>query len=175
LAAKNREEAARQAARAAVERRLGEEVQRFAAAATLPPEEIQRRAQQYQQWQEQFFKLPPAQRLAASAKERRRVEEWSVAHQLAPPVNRTLALLLGRFTPSQWAALRQNRPLRFSTDPRPGELLLPDETARAFRSAHPSMYDGWGYGDTEFAEKERQKQREMETEWAAAPGYQVTI
>jgi hypothetical protein len=175
LAAKQREEALRQAARAEVERRLGEEVTRFAAVAALPAKQIESLSQQYEQWHEQFFKLPPTQRSAAWAKQGRRMEELSVAHRLAAPVNRTLALLLGRLTPQQWATLRQNRPLRFSTDPKPGELLLPDETARAFRAAHPSMDDSWRYGNTEFAEKERQKQREMETEWAAAPGYQAVI
>lgn len=181
LAARNREEAARAAARTMVERRLGDEVRRCAEVAVLPAGRVQELAAEDQRWRDQFFQLPPAQRSVVWAREqsdpavRRQRELASTAHRLRSPVNRTLALLLGHLTAAQWAVLRQDRPLRFSTDPQPGEQLLPDETARAFRSAQPSMDDSWRYGDTEFAEKERQKQRNMEREWAGAAGYRVAV
>jgi hypothetical protein len=181
LAARNREEAAREAARAAVEQRLADQVRRFAAVAALPPQQVQELAAEHQRWNDQFFQLPPAQRSAVWQKEqsdpalRRQREQTATAHQLRSSVNRTLALLLGRLTPAEWAALRQGQPLILSTDPQPGERLLPEETARAFRAARPSMDDSWRYGDTEFAEKERQKQRNMESEWSAAGGYRVVL
>jgi hypothetical protein len=162
LAGKQREEALRQSALAAAQQRLGEEVLRFAETAALPPKQLQSMAEQYRRWHETFFKLPPAQRSAGWAKERRQIQRLSVANRLSSPVNRTLALLLGHLTPEQWGLLRQGRPLLFSTNPQPGEVMLPEAMSRAFRAAHPSMDDSWRYGDTEFAEKERQKQRSME-------------
>jgi hypothetical protein len=175
LAARNREEALRQAALADVQRRLAEEVRRFAEVAALPTQQLQALAEQHRRWNERFFQLPPAQRPAVWAKEGRQMRRASTAYGLRSPVNRTLALLVGRLSPQQWAALRQGRALLYSNDPRRGEQLLPAEISQAFRSARPSMDDTWRYGDAEYAEKERQKQRNMEVEWAAASGYRVTV
>jgi hypothetical protein len=175
LAAKNREEAARQAARTAVEKRLNEEVHQFAEVAALPESQIQEMAEQYRRWLERFFALPPPQRGAVRAKEWTQVRRLSIARRLGSSVDRTLALLLGRLSPQQWGLLRQGRSLLLSSEPGEGEMPLPEATARAFRSARPSMDSGWRFGDEEATQRQRDRQREMEAEWAAASGYRVAV
>jgi hypothetical protein len=175
LASKNREEALRQASAAAAEQRLAEEIRRFAEAASLPTPRLQALARQNEQWLERFFKLPPAQREAVRQKEWKQMEPARLAARLGSPVGRALAAHMGRLAPADWAVLRQGQPLFLSSDPRPGERLLPPEMASTFRAARPVMDDGWRYGNTEHAEQERQKQREMETEWAQAGGFRVAL
>src|SRR6266852_5749576 len=98
-----------------------------------------------------------------------------MAEQLASPVARCEAALLGQLTPPQWALLRKGQPLVFSTEPQESEIPLPDEIARAFHAARPDMGNGMQYGDPVHEEQERERQQNLKTEWAAATGYQVRI
>src|SRR5260370_40195914 len=118
-----------------------------------------------------MIRRPPRSTLFPYTTLFRSMKRPGIASRLASPVNRSLALLLGRLTPQQWAFLREGRPLIFSTDPHRGELLLPEEMAGAFRSARPNMDSSWRFGDAEMAEQERRRQRELEAQWAAAAGY----
>jgi hypothetical protein len=175
VASRKNEEALREAAFAGVEKRLRESVAETVQVAALPPAEIDRLAEEQRQWAERFYKLPYARRLAEMEKLGDRMKRPSLASRLASSVNRSLALLLGRLSPEQWASLREGRPLVFSTLPQPGQLLLPEEMARDFRAAHPNMDSSWRFGNAEMAEQERQRQRDLEAQWAAATGYQATI
>jgi beta-lactamase regulating signal transducer with metallopeptidase domain len=176
LASKQREEAFRQAALAGAQARLQAQIAQAVAVATLPPAELQRLAQEYDRWHDWFYhQLSYAQRVALGPKEWNRMDRPGMAFRLASPVNHALAVLLGRLTPPQWAVLRAGQPLIFSSDAQPGQLLLPEEMVRTFRSARPNMDDGWRYADAAKTAQEQQRQRGREAQWAAASGYQVTI
>src|SRR5438132_6697580 len=113
--------------------------------------------------------------MLAGPESRREMDRLHVARQLASPVNRAMAALLGHLTPPQWETLRAGHPLTVSTDAQPDELGLPEATARIFRSARPSMDDGRRDTDPELVAREQQRQREQQAQWVGASGYRVTI
>src|SRR2546430_15802149 len=104
-----------------------------------------------------FRSLPYAERLAVSMRDRALQKQFFMAEQLASPVTRGEAALLGQITPAQWALLRQGQPLVFSTEPPHGELPLPDEIARAFDGAQPRMGSETHYGSPERQKAERER------------------
>jgi hypothetical protein len=175
LAGRQREENLRHAALADVEKRLREQVRGYAQMAMLPPIELQRQAEEYDRWREWFFKLPYSQRMLLGPGERGKEERLGRAQKLSSPVNRSLAQIVGRLSAAQWSALRAGQKLTFSSDPQPGELLLPVSMMQAFRTARPPMQTGWGFSDAAIREEEQQRQRDREVQWAAATGYRVTV
>jgi hypothetical protein len=175
LASKQREQALRQAALADSQRRLQEQIARFVEVASLPPAQLHRLIEEYEHWRDHFEHLPFAQRMALGPKEWRGMARPQAAWLIASPVNHSLATLLGRVSPQQWAMLHAGQSLIFSSDPQPGALLLSEEMIHAFRSARPNMDNGWRFGDAAMTQQEQQHQREREAQWAAASGYQVTI
>jgi hypothetical protein len=101
-----------------------------------------------------------------------------ITRQLRAPIPRVQARLLGQLSPEQWAALWEGKPLRFSTDPGPGELPLPEETERVFRSSQPTVHPPGipiRYSDPPREESERRREQAMQQEWAAAAGFRVTV
>src|SRR2546430_10159148 len=54
-----------------------------------------------------FRSLPYAERLAVSMRDRALQKQFLMAEELASPVTRGEAALLGQITPAQWALLRQ--------------------------------------------------------------------
>jgi hypothetical protein len=109
---------------------------------------------------------------------REEARRMGVARMLAAPIPRTLAGLLGRLSPAQWAVLREGRPLVFSTDRQPSELPLPEEIHRVLRASQPTMYPPGArpvFRDSNEEERARQREKEMQEGWAAATGYRVSI
>src|SRR5207253_1535715 len=104
-----------------------EEVARAVRMAALPMEQLQR--------------LKEA--AARQVKERKPLlPEQALAMELAEPVSRALAQMLGRLSAEQWALLQRGEPLNFATEPGAGEMRLPEEMARLFRAARPEMNIG---------------------------------
>jgi hypothetical protein len=175
VAGKRREEALRQAALAAAWQQLGEQIPEYVRMAARPPAEIERLLAEQKRWVEHLFQLPYAERLAVGMKDRALQKQFFMAEQLASPVTRSEAALLGQLRPAQWAQLRQGQPLVFSTDPQAGEIPLPDEIARALHGAQPRMGSETHYGSPERQKEERERRQELKTAWAEANGYQVRI
>jgi hypothetical protein len=175
VAARKREEAAREATFAAVQKQLDEEIRQHVKLAALPPEEVRQLGTEYDRWRQRFFGLPWPQRQKVARVEWAQIRRPRMARRLTSDANRALAVLLGRLTPPQWAQLRKEQPLVLSTHPQPGQLPLPPDIARLLRDARPSMASGHGSSDPAETERERQNQRTMEAQWAAAAGHTVTV
>lgn len=95
--------------------------------------------------------------------------------RLRSPVNRMLALTLATLPPPLLERIVQGQPVTFSTEPHPGEERMLSGMSGEFRAARPRMGDAWSYGNAEVAAKEREQQRHMEEEWAAASGYRAVL
>src|SRR5439155_18834053 len=119
LAARQREEALRQATSADARKRFQEAVDLTLKMATLPPAQIEQLLQEGEQHSRELAKLPPEQQrlLWDSPAE----AEWRRRHYPAgylwSPIGRALAGLLGRLSSQQWAVLNQGQLLIFTTDP----------------------------------------------------------
>jgi hypothetical protein len=180
LPSKQREEALRRAALGDVEKRFQETLKRYLEVAAMSPDQIQALEKYPQQQFKELEKLSPEERQAfmTTPEMQEKMQRANVARQLALPLPRALAGLLSRLTTQQWAVLREDRTLTLSTDPQPGELRLPAETARTFREAQPVMYPPGvtvRFSDPNGEEQMRQREKQMQEQWAAATGYQVTL
>jgi hypothetical protein len=180
LASKQREAALREARIREDEQRFQREVRRCAEVAALSPEQIEAIAHGRDPQSEALHHLTREQQMAflGSPEAGEQMQRPMTARRLSAPIPRALAQFLGRLSPEQWAMLRQEQRLSFSTDPQPGDLPLPKETADVLRSSRSSLY---GPGETapsfdpKAAERVRQREQEMQEQWAAATGYEVTI
>jgi hypothetical protein len=123
--------------------------------------------------------MTPEQQKAAlnSAEEKEWNRRASLIFPLWSPIARSLAVLLGGLTSSQWSALLQDGELVFSTDPKRNELRLPEEIARTFRSSRPGLNPPEMYspGEPETEQRMHQWEQDGQAEWAAATGYRVKI
>jgi hypothetical protein len=175
LAGKQREASLRRAAIAGVEARFQRALEALITTASLPPEEIQQIIDETEQRWRERQKLPPEEQLAplSSPEEQERGRRWSAARQVRPPISRAMARLLGQLTPEQWARLREDGSLAFSSDPSNGVLPLPEETARAFRASQPGRDPKLLSSDPNFAELMRKQLQSARDAWAAATGYRV--
>jgi hypothetical protein len=138
-AGRAQEEALRQAACAEAEQRFQEEVRRYVEAAALSPEQVHAALQEVQRRRKELTKMTPAQRAALfrSPQEWERIRRAALIQRIASPLTRAMASLLGRLTPAQWASLRSEGALDFSSEPVTGEYPLPADLASAFRGNPP--------------------------------------
>lgn len=179
LAARQREAALRQAQMEAVEKRLRERLASHLQLATMPEEQFQRVLEEARKYQEEQQRLSPEQRQARlqSPEERAREQRSQDALQLWTPANRALTRLVGRMTPAQWAALREEGWIDFCTDPQPGEQRLPLEAENAFRArqTEPLPPQGPAGVDARIQEAQRQADQKAREDWASASGFRVTV
>jgi hypothetical protein len=176
LASKRREEALRQTLLAAAEQSFQDQLAICRELAGKSDEEMRRLWDDVVPRYERLVKLP-------------KDEQWAQAHTpqgfrdgyirtLWSPIIRSLAGFASRLSPEQWTALRSGRPLVSSSSPKRGELPLPSEVLRVFRTARHSLSppDRALYPTApEFEEKLRQGAREWQEGWAQAEGYQVSF
>ena len=114
----------------------------------------------------------------ASPEEQERSRRCTIARNLWTGTNRALTHMLQSLTPQQWQMLREEGWLTFSSDPRPGELRLPGEMEKTFRSSPSNQFrpDQAGiYNDPQAGERLRQQDQQFRETWAAATGYRVTM
>jgi hypothetical protein len=180
LAAKQREEALRQAQMVAVEKRLRERLASYVDLARMPEEKLQALLDTAQKHQEESQKLSPElrQALLRSPEERAREQQFADARALWTPANRALARLVGSLTPRQWNALRKEGWLNFCTDPQPGEERLPVEVEKAFQARQPGALPSLrpvSAADSTMVEEMRRGDEAAREQWASASGYRVTI
>jgi hypothetical protein len=180
LHSRQREEALRQGIAGDLEQRFRDEVALCAEMAALSQEQIEAIVEAGERRHQSWEKLPPEERgaLLSTPKEREQERRFGAAERLWSPMNRALARLIGSLSESQWAFLRQDQPIIFCTDPRPGELRLPVEIARIFRASPLKLSPPWAppfRSDPEAAERMRQREREAQEQWAAASGHGVIV
>src|SRR5262249_31700833 len=98
------------------------------------------------------------------------------AHAVASPISRVVAGFLGRLSAEQWAALRRERRLLFSSQPQPDALPLPAETARPFGNAPPPEAPGFDAQESPEAMAQiRAQEKARQASWSEALGYRVQI
>jgi beta-lactamase regulating signal transducer with metallopeptidase domain len=181
VAGKQREEKLREADWAEVDRRFQEELKRLLTAPELSPAEIRRLEDEEEEAGQKLRGFTnPALRDAflSSPQERERRRRQAVASWQSTPINRALKQFLKGVTPAQWEAMRQGDPIRFSTDPQPGELPLPEAIAQKLRSSEPSEYPAGRqiYPNNPDVDAEiRQREKQEQEEWGSATGYRVTL
>lgn len=126
LRGRKQEEALRQAALGDVERRLVQEVGALIQVGSLPEPRYRELEQAAQQRRPGGAPLPPEQ-----------ARQLRAVRQLASPVQRLLARVLGRLTDQDWEALRGGELLRFSDRPGAGRRELPEGAAAMLRGFQP--------------------------------------
>jgi hypothetical protein len=179
VAAKQREEALRQALFRDMEQQFRQQVAHYVEMAALSQPQIDALLDAELRQSKRFEKLTPAQRrdLQSASEERQQDQRRALASSLSPPINRTMARLIGRLSRAQWdRLLRQGEALICSTEPQPGELPMPRDIAAALvtspqRERRP---DQATFPDDPHAEEAfRARERDMQAQWAAASDYQV--
>jgi beta-lactamase regulating signal transducer with metallopeptidase domain len=181
LASKQREEALRAQAWGDVEKRFQEEVRRQVEAPALSPAEIERRLDEEEERLQKMAQFTSGEQRDAflnSPQERERSRRIQDALRQSSPISQALTRFVGRLTPRQWAVLRQGEPLRFSTDPQPGELPLPEDLAQTLRTSQPTEYPPGRRiypNHPEIDEEIRQRETRTQEQWASATGYRVGI
>jgi hypothetical protein len=184
VASRQQEAALRQAMFAGAEKRLEEEIGHNAEMARRPPAEIEAIEEASWQRQEELNKLPRQQQRAFYNS--REGQEWNqrfrAATAVSSPIARVLAGMLGRLSPAQWAVLRQEGQIAFSTDPQSGELPLPAATVQLFRTAstlaprrRSRVVVIGPQPDPQQEEQMRRDEQDQEAHWKGATGYQVTL
>jgi hypothetical protein len=179
LASKQREEALRQALSARVEQQFRKELATYTEVASLSQAEMQSLWEQEKQHQKSAEKLSPQEKqsLASSAQESARRRRAGLLFPLWSPIARALTRLVGQMTERHWSMLLEEGRLAFSTDPRSGQLRLPEEIARTFRESRPSLMapDMYSPSDPETEQRMRRWEQEGQAEWAAGSGYRALI
>lgn len=166
-ASRQREVSLRRAVLADVERRFDEEVRRYMEIAALSPEKL--------------VSLLDAEEKSDRPLSPRQIElarRGSIARELASPLPRLLASLMGQLSSQQWAQLKADYPVSFSSDPQPGEGRLSADVVQGLRASPPRpSLPSVDSRATPPAEEERQRQavQKMQQEWSAADGYLATI
>jgi hypothetical protein len=167
LASKQREEALRNALRADVIRRFQAELNRYVEMASWTPERLRKFRDDARR---------PTRAGDPDAGERAR--RFHIAWTMMSPISRSVGQFLGRLLAEQWATVREGKMLTFSTDPQPGELAMPAETASVLRAVRPTLYppgEQVGYDDPNGPEQARHVEQGIQAQWAAATGYRVTV
>jgi hypothetical protein len=180
LASKQREAALREARIRDAERRFEAQVRVDAEVAALTPEQIQALVAEGERHGDELAKLAPEplRALLRSPEEQERRQRFGAARQLLRPIPRALARFVERLSPEQWAALRDEGRLIFSTDPQPGQLPLSPEMVTALRSSPPTVVAPGSHlelPDPEVAELVRQRDEKLREQWTAATGYRVSL
>jgi hypothetical protein len=173
VAARQREEALRQARLAEVEQRFQDEVARYGDLSRLTQKEIQALLDS---WPPRPSEQRGAQGVSSDHVER--VQRWNLAHRLTSPLSRTLADVVCHLSPQQWARLRSEQQLIFSSVPQPGELPLPTATTDRFRTAPPSaraFLEHVKSLNPEDFESLRTEVQAMEDQWKETPGYRMVV
>jgi hypothetical protein len=178
LAAKQREEALRQAGVVAAWKQLQAEVGRVTAMARLPLPQIEAIQLASERRLDEAAKLPRDQPQAFVRSPE--VQEWNdrlrIANIVSIPIPRAVAAALGRLSPRQWDTLRRDRRLVLSTQPQPGELPLPEDAARMFRATSLPRRSPEGIGGSPDAvAAQREADRAWQANWEAATGYRMQI
>jgi hypothetical protein len=181
LKSKQREAALRDALLGAAEKELREQVRRAVEIAGLSQDEVMALRREEQERARELQRMPREQIEAflRRPEEQEKTRRYQLTNYLWSPISRSLARLVGHLTAEQWSSLREDGQLRFSTDPRPGELPLPAEMERLFRSGPPGLLRP---GDRVIFPEEtggeegmRRREKEMQDRWSGAAGYRVTI
>jgi hypothetical protein len=179
LASRQREEALRRALSAGGEQRLQEELAICRELAGKSQEEMRRLWDESTHWNERLERLTPEERrvLENSPEFRRQELRHSHARRLWSPIKRSLAGLMTRLSREQWAALRTGRQLVLSSQPKRGELALPPELLRVFRTSRPTISPPGKTVSAEpnVEERARQREREGQERWDQAEQYDVII
>jgi hypothetical protein len=179
-AGKRYEEALRRDLAAYARKRLAEEVDHLATMASLSQEQIESEMEAPLRAPAGVTgRLNPEQEytLFRSPEAKARGQRYARAMQLWSPTQRSLARFLKRLSADQWTLLQEKGSLVFSSDPRPGDLQLPEAAARDFRLSlplsMPPVY--FRLADSEAQAKVRERERKAQALWAAASGYRVLI
>jgi beta-lactamase regulating signal transducer with metallopeptidase domain len=179
LASKQREEALRQAVFAQIEQQFRKELTRYLEVGSLSQAQMQALWEEEKQFQKRLEKLPPEEQkaLAAASQGTARARHGGLIFPLWSPIARALTRLLGQMTEQQWSTLLQEGQLTFSTDPRRGEVRLPEEIARTFRESRPGLNapDMYSPSDPETEQRMRRWEQEGQAEWGAATGYRANV
>lgn len=178
-AARAREERLGGAMIEAAERQFRIEVARHVELASLSPEQLEAFSQR--------DGAPGPEAAPAAFSEPLRMQEereWRerarIARDLvASPVAHLLGRFLGTLSPSHWKRLlREGRPLVFSTHPAPGEPRLPAAMVRELRRERPRMFTAGAplvAGSPEVEQQLRQREKDLQDDWAEATAYRVTL
>jgi hypothetical protein len=170
VAARQREEALRQAFRDQAIRNLQHEIRGAIEMTALSSEQLQAIVQAGE---------PLRQRPPRTAEEATRRKRMLLAEQLLSPVSRELARTLGRLTPEQCARLGATGEIALSSDPRSGDLPLLPATVALFRASQPNMSDGKIDLRTDpspnAAQMVAHRQMQQQQIWEKATGYRVVI
>ncbi len=179
VAAKQREEALRNASLAAREQAFRDAVAAYAELSRLSEAEITRLNADWKRRADDVRRLPLEEQPAAwqSPEMKRAAHLRSAALMLTTPASRALAGFLDQLTPRQWEQLRADEQLVLSSSPQFTELPLPAAMLRRLKAtsyAPPIAIRGDpnspGNDDRIRAEDEASGQ-----EWKNAAGYQVTL
>jgi hypothetical protein len=177
LASKQREEALRQALYAGGVQRLQEQLALCRELGGKSQEEMRRLWDEATRWNERLEKLTLEERqgLQNSPEFRQREVRYDLVRQLWSPVKRSLALFMNRLSPEQLAALRSGQQVIYSSDPQPGELSLPPDVLRVFRTSRPSVSPPGQpiSAQPEREERMRWREREEQEGWDQAEHYEV--
>jgi hypothetical protein len=178
LAARQREEALRQAAYADVWKRFRQEVDRYVRMAALSQQQLDDLLDASNPPGQDGRKPSPEQPMSDATGQQEQRARLVAARALWSPIARSLAGLLGRLSPQLWSLLREKGQLIFSTDPQPGELPLPPKAGVTLRASQPVAQRPGERLVAPSPEAEERLLREWQTmaeQWTAATGYRVTF
>jgi hypothetical protein len=184
LASKQREEALRRAQSAGTEQRFWEEMAICREIAGKTPEEMQRLGEEMTRWNERMRQLTPEERqaLLGAPEFQRQNLRYRLVASLWPPFKRSLAGLMTRLSPEQWSVLRDGRQLHYSSDPQKGQLLLPRDVLRVFRTSPlsvplpgPPDHASRGAPPRPGDEERARRVREQQEKWDQAAQYEVVL
>jgi hypothetical protein len=179
LPSKQREESLRQALFAGMEQRFREEMSICRELSGKSQEEMGQIWDEATRWRERLAKLSPRERQALenSAEGRKEARRHAYAQALWSPVERTLGSLMTHLPPEQWVAMRTGRQLVFSSDPQRGELPIPPDVLRRFRTSRPTLSPPGQPNSAQPDNEQRWRQMEQEQQerWSQAEQYRVTV
>lgn len=176
-AARERELAELQGAERAVLEALNRDLARYRAAAKLPPEQLERQLQKADQ--EMASALMGGFGAAASdPRFMRRFQDAQALRSAGTPIGRAMLGMLDSLSPDQWIALRNERPLVFSTHPQAGELPLGagfQDQLRAGTPAFPFPKQLFSSFGPQVVTGIEQVEKMAQDRWSKASGYKVTV
>jgi hypothetical protein len=161
---------------------LNQEMDRYRRLHSLPPNQLQAELDKA----DQFFKGLSMQSLLGQAqsspeggaKLQRDMQDAMAVHQAASPMGSATLDLLASLTPTQWQQLTEDGNLAFSTNPGVGELPLPSQIQERMREAKPSLPLPKTFLASiapEAGDALEKAEEKMQADWAAAPGFRVTV
>jgi hypothetical protein len=184
VAGRQQEAALRAGELDAAEKRLREQIRRYAEMARRPPAQIQAEFDADVRRLLEIEKQPKEQHDAflGTPEGRELFSRYDAADAVSTPVPRVLAGLLDRISPRQWSILRSQQQLVLSTVPQspasghPSQPL-PTEIARLLQvcSLVAPQIRHLPPVDPDQEERDRQAAKERQSYWTGADGYQVTL